>query len=189
MNARDALLALFVVLTMVFASTTVYESGIRTTLTSTSTSTRTSTVKATMTSTSFSTMTSTETITSTTTTVSTTKVVSVSTVTATSSAAFVLSVHVERPTYTTNQTILVNGSVSPVPQPPSYVFISVISPTGNVTTATSRVGMTNGSYTYALMAGGSPFWVTGVYTVVAVSVAFGATETATTQFVFVVPVT
>ena len=47
MNVRTALLGLFVVLTLVFASTTVYESGIRTTLTSTSTSTSTSTVTAT----------------------------------------------------------------------------------------------------------------------------------------------
>jgi len=43
LNARTALLGLFVALTIVLASTTVYESGIRTTLTSTSTSTNTST--------------------------------------------------------------------------------------------------------------------------------------------------
>jgi hypothetical protein len=41
LNARTALLGLFVVLTIALASTTVYESGIRTTLTSTSTSTST----------------------------------------------------------------------------------------------------------------------------------------------------
>ena len=41
LNVRTALLGLFVALTIVFASTTVYESGIRTTLTSTSTSTST----------------------------------------------------------------------------------------------------------------------------------------------------
>ena len=44
MNANSALLGLFVALTIVFASTTVYESGIRTTLTSTSTTTQTTTV-------------------------------------------------------------------------------------------------------------------------------------------------
>ncbi|HVC27268.1 MAG TPA: hypothetical protein VND40_03825 [Nitrososphaerales archaeon] len=43
MNVKTALLGLFVVLTIGFASTTVYESGIRTTLTSTSTSTSTTT--------------------------------------------------------------------------------------------------------------------------------------------------
>jgi len=47
LNARTALLGLFVVLTIVFASTTLYESGVRTTLTSTSTATTTSTVTAT----------------------------------------------------------------------------------------------------------------------------------------------
>jgi len=41
LNARSALLGLFVALTIVLASTTVYESGTRTTLTSTSTSTNT----------------------------------------------------------------------------------------------------------------------------------------------------
>jgi len=44
MNAKSALLGIFVALTIVFASTTVYESGIRTTLTSTSTTTQTTTV-------------------------------------------------------------------------------------------------------------------------------------------------
>ena len=44
MNIRTALLCLFVALTILFASTTVYESGIRTTLTSTSTTTQTTTI-------------------------------------------------------------------------------------------------------------------------------------------------
>lgn len=43
MNLRSALLVVFVALTIVLASTTVYESGIRTTVTSTSTMTNTST--------------------------------------------------------------------------------------------------------------------------------------------------
>ena len=51
MNARSALLGLFVALTIVLASTTVYESGTRTTLTSTSTSTDTSTSTLTQTTT------------------------------------------------------------------------------------------------------------------------------------------
>jgi hypothetical protein len=44
LNARSALLGLFVALTIVLASTTAYESGTRTTLTSTSTLTQTTTV-------------------------------------------------------------------------------------------------------------------------------------------------
>ena len=51
LNARTALLGLFVALTIVFASTTLYESGIRTTLTSASTSTSTLTQTMTVTST------------------------------------------------------------------------------------------------------------------------------------------
>ncbi|MDA4123711.1 MAG: hypothetical protein OK456_11080 [Thaumarchaeota archaeon] len=51
MNLRSALLGLFVALTIVLASTTVYESGIRTALTSTSTSTSTLTSTLTQTTT------------------------------------------------------------------------------------------------------------------------------------------
>jgi hypothetical protein len=51
LNARTALLGLFVALTIVLASTTVYESGTRTTLTSTSTATSTATSVSTTTST------------------------------------------------------------------------------------------------------------------------------------------
>jgi hypothetical protein len=51
LNARSALLGLFVALTIVLASTTVYESGTRTTLTSTSTSTNTLTSTLTQTTT------------------------------------------------------------------------------------------------------------------------------------------
>ncbi len=65
MNVRTALLGLFVVLTIAFASTAVYESGIRTTLTSTSTWTSTSTVTAISVSTTTSTTTQTTTVTST----------------------------------------------------------------------------------------------------------------------------
>ena len=54
-------------------------------------------------------------------------------------------------------------------------------------TATSRVSGIDGSYSYTLVVGGSSAWVVGVYTVTALCVAFGATETATTQFAYVVP--
>jgi hypothetical protein len=54
LNARTVLLGLFMVLTVVFASSTVYESGLRTTLTSTSTLTSTATSVSTTTTTSVS---------------------------------------------------------------------------------------------------------------------------------------
>jgi hypothetical protein len=63
LNARTALLGLFVALTIVLASTTVYESGTRTTVTSTSTST--STLRSTSTNTLTSTLTQTTTSTAT----------------------------------------------------------------------------------------------------------------------------
>jgi hypothetical protein len=57
LNARKALLGLFVALTIAFASTTVYESGIRTTVTSTITSTSTAISVSTTTSTTTQTIT------------------------------------------------------------------------------------------------------------------------------------
>ena len=62
MNARTALLGIFVVLTIVFASTTLYESGTRTTLASTSTSTSTAIRVSTVTSTTTQTTTVTSTL-------------------------------------------------------------------------------------------------------------------------------
>jgi hypothetical protein len=62
LNVRSALLTIFAVLTIVFASTTIYESGIRTTLTSTSTSTSTATSVSTTTSTTTQTTTITSTL-------------------------------------------------------------------------------------------------------------------------------
>jgi hypothetical protein len=109
-------------------------------------------------------------------------------VTAAKSAAFALSVRVDRQAYTTNQPILVSGSVSPAPNVPSNVTLIVTSPCCVAATATSRVSGIDGSYSYTLVAGGSSAWVVGVYTVTAICVAFGATETATTQFTFAVPV-
>jgi len=127
------------------------------------------------------------TVTTTSTTVSTTSIVSVSTVTAAKSAAFALSVGVDRPDYTTNQLILVNGSVSPTPNFPLNVTLIVTSPLGVIAIASSPVSNTNGSYSYTLRAGAAG-WVVGVYGVSAVCVDFGATGTATTQFTYEVPV-
>jgi len=127
-----------------------------------------------------------ETTTTTATTTSTTSLVSVSTVTATITAAFALSVRVDSPDYTTNQPILLSGSVFPVPNA-SDVFLIVTGPAGAVAIVTSRTSSINGSYSYTLVTGGSPAWVTGHYTVTAVCAAFSATETATAQFTYVVP--
>lgn len=169
-DSKNVALGAFVVLTLVFASLAAieYSRGL-----SLSTTTRTS----------FSTMTSTETTTITSTTVITITPVSVSRV------AFALSVRVDRQGYTTNYPILLNGSVSPAPNAFSNVNVTliVISPAGVAATASSHVSGVNGNYSYTLVAGGSGFWVSGVYSVTAICVWSGATETATTQFTYTVP--
>lgn len=178
MDSKNVVLGAFVVLTLIFASiaTIEYSRG-----PSLSTITRTS----------FSTMTSTETATTTSTTLSTTSIVSVSTVTASTTAAFALSVRVDRAAYTTNEPVLVSGSVLPGPNAYgsiSNVTLVVIGPIGVIATASRGESTINGSYSYTLVTEGSSVWLAGSYTVAAICVAYGATETATTQFVFEVPV-
>lgn len=176
MDSKDVALGAFVVTTLVFASIAAieYSRG-----PSPSTATSTSTL--------LSTTTTTETTTTISTTISTTSVVSVSTVTAAKSVASALSVRVNRPDYTTNQTILVNGSVFPAPNFPLNVTLIVTSPEGVIAIASSPVSNANGSYSYTLLARG-PGWVVGVYAVTAICVDYGVTETANTQFTFAVPV-
>jgi hypothetical protein len=174
-DSKNVALGAFVVLTLAFASITTIEYSRSPSL-------------STITRASFATATSTETTTTTSTTVSTTSIVSVSTVTAAKSAAFALSVRVDRQDYTRNQLILVSGSVSPTPNIPSNVTLIVISPVGVAVTATSRVSNSNGSYSYTLVAGSSSAWVSALYTVTAIWVVPGANETAITQFAYTVPV-
>lgn len=175
MDSRNVVLGVFVALTLIFASVAALEYSRGPSI---STTTRTS----------FSISTSTATTTTTTTIASTTSLVSVSTVTATNTAGFALSVRVDRQDYTTNQSILVNGTVSPPPISPSSVTLIVTGPNGVAATANSEVSMTNGSYSYTFLAGGSPAWVVGAYTVTAICTESGATEAATAQFSFAVPV-
>jgi hypothetical protein len=134
----------------------------------------------------------TSTVTTTSTTVSTTSVVSVSTLTASSTAAFALSVRVDRGDYTANQPILVNGSVLPGPNASGTlsqdVTLVVIGPFGVVANTTSPVSRSNYSYSYALVAGASSGWVPGQYTIIVLCTAYGATETAMTQFSYQLPV-
>lgn len=156
-NFRNAALGASVVLTLVFASIAAIEYS-----------------RAPL----ISTVTSTETTTSTLTTVSTTSVLSVSTETV-FTTAFALSVSVNSSSYAAGYPILVRGSVGPVPNAPTNVTL-VISAIGIVfATATTPLSITNGTYSYTLVAGE---WEVGVYTLTAICVAFGVPETATTQF-------
>jgi len=104
-----------------------------------------------------------------------------------STAAFQLSVGVDRAAYTGNESMLVSGSVSPPPSAPLNATIIITGPVGVVATATSQVSSTNGSYSYRFVTGGTSGWVSGSYTVTAVCVAFGETETATATFTFAIP--
>jgi len=178
-DSKHLALGAFVALTLIFASTTAIEYSRGPSL-------------STITSTALSTITRTETATTTSTTVSTTSVVSVSTVNASSTAPFALSVRVDRGEYTANQPILVNGSVLPGPDAygtlADFVTLVVIGPDGVIASANSQVSRLNYSYSYTLVAGGSSDWFTGDYTIIAFCTAYGATETATTQFVYALPV-
>jgi len=98
--------------------------------------------------------------------------------------AFQLSVGVDRTAYTGNESGVVSGSASPPPNAPSNATIIITSPVGVVVTATSEVSTADGSFSYRFVAGGTPGWVSGTYTVTVVCVAFGETETATATFIY-----
>jgi hypothetical protein len=113
--------------------------------------------------------------------------VSTTTTTTTVNASAVMSIRTDRPAYTSGESMVVSGSVSPPPGAPSNVTITITGPQGVVVVATSAVSTTNGSYSYRLVTGGAGGWVTGTYSIRGVWTASGRTETATTSFEFALP--
>jgi hypothetical protein len=102
-------------------------------------------------------------------------------------SAVAMSIETDRPAYTSGESMLISGSVSPPPSAPSNVTITITGPQGVVAVATSAVSTTNGSYSYHLVTGGSSGWVSGTYTVMGVWSVLGQNETATTSFELAFP--
>jgi hypothetical protein len=95
-----------------------------------------------------------------------------------------MSIETDRSAYATGAVMIISGGVSPPPSGPSNVTVSITGPQGVVAVATNPVSITNGSYSYHLVTGGSSEWVSGTYTVRGVWTAFGESETAMTNFEF-----
>jgi hypothetical protein len=79
-----------------------------------------------------------------------------------------------------SQSYTISGTVTPTPTQPDEVGIVVKNPSGQVVDQDTAT-VTNGAFSYATAVGGSPAWVSGVYTITGTD-SFGAT--GTTSFTY-----
>jgi len=109
------------------------------------------------------------------------------TATVTISTVYRMSIETDKSAYTSNESMLISGSVSPAPAAPSNVTITIMGPQGVVAVATTAASTADGSYSYHLVTGGNGIWAAGTYLVMGIWTGLGQNETATTSFEFVVP--
>ncbi len=100
-------------------------------------------------------------------------------------SSYTVTVTTNMPSYTTGQTIVVSGTVTPVPTVASDATISIYNPNGAlVDIYPAPVSTSTGTYSHSFVAGGTSQWIAGVYTV---NVTWGAGTSvakATTTFKF-----
>jgi len=100
----------------------------------------------------------------------------------------------DRGSYSNGQNIGISGWVHPLgsvvgPGPDTAVFLRVFNPTGTlVAVGDAPVNATTGDYSYSIVAGGTPSWVVGTYTVNATWGAYPPTVYGTTTFAFTVAI-
>jgi hypothetical protein len=100
-----------------------------------------------------------------------------------SAIAYTVSVRTDARTYVGASTIHISGQVSPAPGPGTYVALRILNPNKAVVTADEvQVNGTTGSYTDAIIAGGSSGWVGGNYVVNATWGAYGPAIFSTANF-------
>jgi len=107
-----------------------------------------------------------------------------------STSGSTLTIHTNQPQYIGNATIIVSGTVSPVPSIPSNVTISITNPANQViVTMSSFVSNVTGGYSSNIQAG-CPYtdWFSGNYQVMGVWQSSGQSTNATMSFQYLVPV-
>jgi hypothetical protein len=82
--------------------------------------------------------------------------------------------------FTGSQSYTISGTVSPAPTQADEVGIVVTNPSGQVVDQDTAT-VTSGAFSYATAVGGTPSWITGVYTITGTDT-FGAT--GTTSFTY-----
>jgi len=99
------------------------------------------------------------------------------------SVVYTITVQTDSPAYGANQTIVINGTVSPTPSTPSNVTITIKGP-GSVVVlnGSAAVGTLSGSYSYTLTADSDCKWLAGSYQVAAVWQGSGQAAKASTTF-------
>jgi len=102
---------------------------------------------------------------------------------AASATSYVLTVQTGSSAYSSSANITVTGQVSPAPGPSTSVFVRVFNPSMVLATeAVATVNGTTGIYSCSFVAGGSPAWTNGVYTVNATWGAYGPVIFRTATF-------
>jgi len=100
-------------------------------------------------------------------------------------AASTITVATGSTSYNGTATVGVTGTVTPTPTVASNVVLTTTNPTNTVVDVNSvPVSQSTGTYQYNFVAGGTPAWVSGTYTIVAVWAGGGSNATATTTFTY-----
>jgi len=100
-------------------------------------------------------------------------------------AATTLTVVPGQSSYSDSNTISISGTVSPTPSVASNVVLTITNPSGAIVDVSSNpVSTTTGTYSYAVVAGGTPSWTAGTYTIKAVWGASGQSASATATFTY-----
>jgi hypothetical protein len=98
----------------------------------------------------------------------------------------------DKSSYYSGQTIGISGGVHPLgstagPGPDTAVFLRIFNPNGTlVAIGDAPVNATTGAFMYSVVAGGTPSWLSGMYTVNATWGAYPPAVYGTTTFAFTV---
>ncbi len=97
--------------------------------------------------------------------------------------SYTMAVHTDSSSYVGAQTIHISGTVSPAPGPNTAVNVRVLAPNGEaLIRGAPSVDGTTGDYSIDAVAGGTPHWIAGTYTVNATWGAYGGVISAKTTF-------
>jgi len=101
---------------------------------------------------------------------------------------YTVSVQTDRTSYTSGQSIMISGAVSPAPGANTAVIVTITNPDGKtvVDIGDNQVNPTTGAYNQTTVAGGTAHWIAGTYTVNATWGGYGSTATKTTTFNFAI---
>jgi hypothetical protein len=103
---------------------------------------------------------------------------------------YTVSVQTDRTSYTSGQSIMISGTVSPAPGANTAVVVTIRNPANTVVDISDDpVNPSTGAFSQVTVAGGTANWVPGTYAVNATWGGYGSTATLTTTFAYGSPST